>query len=213
MKISRDHIEFARRTSASTEEEASKENPYQPPWVAKLQQAIGLVVFVVLAVFSYNLFIAVGPRIQPTVQSAKLHLEQERNAAESRLAAADASEKKRRQNPASPDATRVFAQAVSGAPGAIICQDYQAVMMVFSLYNRRFEDQLQDTVTKGLSRSIRGKSAGEPDPALFGCALIPHGKPMMKEPAGMFPVVSAQLEDGTYIEGITMPPMVNDRTR
>jgi hypothetical protein len=32
---------------------------------------------------------------------------------------------------------------------------------------------------------------------------------MMKEPTGMFTVVSAQLDDGTYINGITMPPMIN----
>jgi hypothetical protein len=34
---------------------------------------------------------------------------------------------------------------------------------------------------------------------------------MMKEPASILPVVSAQLDDGTYIKGITMAPMINER--
>jgi hypothetical protein len=172
-----------------------------------------LVVFVVLAAFLYNFFMEVGGLIPDAMKSAQSYLERERQAAESRLTAADAEQKKRRQNPASSEATGVFARAVSGAPGAIICQDYQAVRLVFSLYNRRFEDQLQDAVTKGVARSIRGEAASEPDPAVSGCALIPDGQLMMKEPAGIFPVVSAQLDDGTYIKGITMPPMVNERTR
>lgn len=208
MKISPDHNEFARGASAPMEQEATKEDPYQPPWVKKLRQILGLLVFGVLAVCFYNLFAAVGPRIQPAVESTKSFLEQEQRSAASRVAAADAAEKQRRQNPASPSAVRVFARALSGAPGAIICGDYQSVILMFSLYNRHLEDRLEDAITKGLSRSIRGESPGEPDPALFGCALIPDGRAMMKEPTGILPVVSAQLDDGTYIKGITMPPMI-----
>jgi hypothetical protein len=70
------------------------------------------------------------------------------------VAAADAAEKQRRRYPASPSATRVFARALSGAPGAIICGDYQSVTSMFSLYNRHLEDRMQDVLTKGLSRSL-----------------------------------------------------------
>ncbi|MGL5164869.1 MAG: hypothetical protein ACRC9K_03165 [Afipia sp.] len=208
MKISRNDIESRREAAFSGEQQGTKENPYQPPWVRKLQQTIGIVVFVALTILFYNLFMEVGGRVPETVKSAESYLERERQAVESRLAAAEA---ERRQNPASAQAMRVFARAVSGAPGAIVCQDYQAVRLVFSLYNRRFEDRLLDVVTKGLSRSVRGEPAGEPDPALFGCALIPDGRPMMKEPVGIFPVVSVRLDDGTYVKGVTMLPMVVER--
>lgn len=212
MKLSRDRTELDRGESgSSTVHQVTKENPYQPPWIRKLQHMIWLVVFGVLVVIFYNVSSDVGGKIPDAAKSAKSFLEQEQRAAASRVAAADAAEKQRRQNPASPSATRVFAQAVSGAPGAIICGDYQSVTVMFSLYNRHLEDRLQDALTKGLSRSIRGEAAGEPDPAIFGCVVIPDGRPMMKEPAGIFPIVSAQLDDGTYIKGITMPPMVIER--
>lgn len=210
MKLFRDRTELHRIAPAHEEHAGTKENPYQPRWIKTLQEIIVLVVSLVMVVFLYNFFTSVGERIPEALKSETSYLEQEQSAAKSRLAAAEAAERLRRQNPASPSATRVFARALSGAPGAIICQDYQSVTMMFSLYNRHVEDRLQDSLTKGQSRSIRGEAAREPDPSIFGCVVIPDGQPMMKEPIGILPVVSAQLNDGTYIAGITMPPMIND---
>ncbi len=211
MKFSKDPEEPHRTVLISPEEcAAKKELPRQSPWIRWPQEILWLVVSVVFVVFFYNFFESVGKHVPEALKSATSYLEQEQSAAASRLAAVAAAEKLRRQNPASPSATRVFARALSGAPGAIICGDYQAVTIMLSLYNRHMEDRLQDSLTKGLSRSIRGESSREPDPSIFGCAVIPDGQPMMKEPTGIFPVVSAQLNDGTYIKGITMAPMINN---
>lgn len=217
MKLFRSNNEIERfEPRTSNEEIGTKDNPYQPPWIRKLQEIIAAVVFLVLVIGFYNLFMHVGGRVPAAVKDAQSYLESIQQSAQKRLDAAELNNRSRREqmpNPASPAASLVHARALGGAPGAIICQDYQSVTLMFSLYNRRFEDRLQDTLTKGLSRSIRGEAAGEPDPAVFGCSLILDGKPMMKEPGGMFPVVSAQLDDGTFVKGITMPPMIMERAR
>lgn len=189
----------------SPPEEATKLNPYQPPWIRKVRAGITLVIgFTILAVVFY-IFSTIGERIPDSIAQGK-----------SRLEGSGSLQREIRgnpvSNPASSNAVPVIAARLSGAPGAIVCRDFQTVSLVFRLYNQSLEDRLQDALTKGAATSIRGPSAAEPDPASFGCVLAPDGTPLLKEVQGIVPRVTVRLADGSFFQGITMSQMLKSST-
>jgi hypothetical protein len=117
-------------------------------------------------------------------------------------------EARREINPSSPNATVVYATALNAAPGAIICNDYATVMLMFQLYTRHWTDRFQDAVTKGQSRLLRGAAAEEPDPGFYGCLVVQPGMAMLQDPGNDIPVVTVQRDDGSFFKGVTMAPMV-----
>jgi hypothetical protein len=104
-----------------------------------------------------------------------------------------------------PNAT---ARGVSVVPGAIVCPSHDAVSLMFNQYAAHWEDTMQDAMTKGQSRLIRGQPAPAPDFESYGCALLPPGTPIMLETGNAVPVVTAKLPNGTIIRGVTFPDMV-----
>jgi hypothetical protein len=106
-----------------------------------------------------------------------------------------------------PNAT---ARGVSVVPGAIVCPSHDAVSMMFDMYAAHWEDTMQDAMTHGQARLIRGQPAPAPAPDMeaYGCALLPNGTPMMLETGNVVPVVTAKLPNGTIIRGVTLPAMI-----
>jgi hypothetical protein len=111
-------------------------------------------------------------------------------------------------NPSSPNATAVYAAGVNAAPGAIVCGDYETVILMFRLYTAHWTDGFQDKLTEGQSRLMRGAGAEEPDPSVFGCIVVPPGTMMLQDPGNAVPVVTVQKENGKFFKGVTMAPMV-----
>jgi len=111
-------------------------------------------------------------------------------------------------NPSHPNATEVTASALSAAPGAIVCQDYATVQLVFRIYTAHWQDSLQDRLTKGQSKLLRGESSPEPVPEVYGCMLVPPGTSMLQDPGNVVPVVTFKRSDGSYFKGVTMAPMI-----
>jgi hypothetical protein len=103
---------------------------------------------------------------------------------------------------------RVKARGASVVPGAIVCPDHNTVSLVFRLYVNYREDTLQDTLTHGQSRLIRGEPTPKPDFELYRCALLPPGTPMLLELGNVVPVVNTKLPDGTTIRGVTLGDMI-----
>ncbi len=105
------------------------------------------------------------------------------------------------------------AKSLRAAPGAIVCSDLATVGLVFKLYSEAWEDAVQDSMTGGQSRAIRGQSASVPDPSLYGCSLLPPGTPVEAQNAGGaldgVPLVTAKLPDGTTVHGVTLPSMLS----
>ncbi len=105
------------------------------------------------------------------------------------------------------------AKSLRAAPGAIVCSDLATVGLVFNLYSEAWEDAVQDSMTNGQSRAIRGQSAPAPDPSLYGCSLLPPGTPVEAKNAGGalngVPLVTAKLPDGTLVHGLTLPSMLS----
>ncbi|MEA2895979.1 MAG: hypothetical protein QOJ84_1594 [Bradyrhizobium sp.] len=118
------------------------------------------------------------------------------------------SEARREKNPSSPNAIVVYAAALNAAPGAIVCNDYATVMLMFQLYTRHWTDRLQDAVTKGQSQLLRGAAAEEPDPEFYGCLVVQPGTAMLQDPGNAIPVITVQRDDGSFFKGVTMAPMV-----
>lgn len=107
-----------------------------------------------------------------------------------------------------PGYVAVIARGVSVVPGAIVCPSYAAVSRMFDLYTSHWEDAMQDRMTNGQSRLIRGEAAPTPDLGSYGCALIPAGTPMMSKNGSVVPVVTAKLPNGKTISGVTLPAMI-----
>jgi hypothetical protein len=105
----------------------------------------------------------------------------------------------------------VLARGLNGAPGAIICGDFQTVGILFRQFNRHWEESFQDTVTRGQSQLLRGAAVAAPDVEVYGCRLVPAGTPITLESESPFPIVSVELS-GSKFRGVTLPGMyVSDR--
>lgn len=107
-----------------------------------------------------------------------------------------------------PKTEPVIAKGVSVIPGAIVCPDYRTVSVMISWYNAHWADTLEDTITRGQSRLMRGAATRSPDFARFGCALIAPGTPMTVERGSMVPVVEGKLPNGKPFRGVTDPSML-----
>ena len=101
---------------------------------------------------------------------------------------------------------------ISTVPGTIVCPDLATVQLMFHLYNEAWEDGMQDQMTNGESRKIRGPSASTPNPSNYGCSLLAPGTPVQVNNPDAFttgiPQITAKLPDRTYIQGITLPSML-----
>lgn len=101
----------------------------------------------------------------------------------------------------------VTARAIGAAPGAIVCRDMDTVEVMFHQYSAHWEDSMQDRVTGGQSRLIRGPAAQTPTLSRFGCYLAKPGTPMQLDQRYIVPVVSFRLPSGKTVRGVTMEDM------
>src|ERR1700733_4120858 len=111
----------------------------------------------------------------------------------------------KRDNPSGPT---VIARGLSVVPGAIICSDYATVAAIFQLYTTHWEETVQDKLTHGDSRLLRGAAMPLPDLQAYGCTLLTPGTPMTLARKTPVPVVIVTTSDGETIKGVTMPGMI-----
>jgi len=100
-----------------------------------------------------------------------------------------------------------IAHGMNSSPSAIVCNDLDTVQMVLHLYSVAWEEHMQDKLTRGQSRLIRGEAAENPDPEVYGCTSIPEGTPLRVRNWRYAPVIKATLPDGTEVTGVTMQGM------
>ena len=67
---------------------------------------------------------------------------------------------------------------------------------------------MQDAMTHGQSRLVRGQPTPAPNLKAHGCVLLPPGTPMVSEGGNAVPVVTAKLQNGTLVRGVTLPAMI-----
>lgn len=196
MKVSRDNVQFYKGARTGEKIEISRcENSQTVSTRSPFGATKNLLIWIgaATAVVSATAFIQ-EPIIENGFQTSR--------------ARAEPGRVKRESNPSTPDATLVYAAGLNAAPGAIVCRDYEAVMLVFRLYTAHWTDRLQDNLTKGQSRLIRGSGAEEPEASVYGCIVVQPGTAMMLEPGNIVPVVTVQDEAGKFFKGVTMAPMI-----
>lgn len=98
---------------------------------------------------------------------------------------------------------------VSVVPGAVVCQDLASVHLVWRLYENYWTDAMQDRLTNGSSRTLRGPSSPEPDPKAYGCSFLAAGTPVEFEHTlpGIVQV-TAKFADARFVRGVTQENMV-----
>ena len=101
----------------------------------------------------------------------------------------------------------VVAKGLGAAPGAIVCPDMDTVVLMFHWYSDHWSDAMQDALTQGQSKLVRGAPTSSPPLSRYGCSLIKPGTPMMLERGNIVPVVSAKLSSGKAIRGVTLGDM------
>lgn len=104
------------------------------------------------------------------------------------------------------------AVGLNAAPGAIVCSNLQNLTLLYRLYSDHWEQEMQRRMTKGASESINGPVSPEPDPADYGCWVLPPGTPVeTRNGEGLLNgvrIVRARLRDGTLVQGLTLPAML-----
>ena len=100
---------------------------------------------------------------------------------------------------------------VGVVPGAVVCQDLATVRLVSSLYADYWTDAMQDAMTHGASRLIRGPSVSAPDLPHYWCSLLKAGTPVHVERImpGILRI-SAKSTDGRFVRGITQEDMIGE---
>jgi len=115
---------------------------------------------------------------------------------------------------ASPPVVPVRAAAAGLIPGAIVCSDYRKVQLMMQWYIDRQVDVLQDVVTGGQSKLLRGDPVPAPVPALLGCAMFPAGAMLeLEQGRTVVPVVRGRLPSGVMIRGVTDPSLLQRLTQ
>jgi TonB family protein len=115
------------------------------------------------------------------------------------------------KSPAAPFQANAVSAGVGVVPGALVCQDLATVGLVVSLYTEYWTDAMQDAMTLGSSRLIRGPSVSAPNLPHYKCSLLKPGTPVHVEPImpGMLRI-TAKAPDGHFIRGVTQGNMVGE---
>jgi hypothetical protein len=92
-------------------------------------------------------------------------------------------------------------------PGALVCPNYETTTLVSDIYQHSLEERLQDAVTGGQSKDVRGESQSAPDPKDYDCILVKPGTRMLLEDGKIVSVVYVQTSKG-WIRGITIDAMM-----
>lgn len=86
---------------------------------------------------------------------------------------------------------KVTARAAGPVPGALVCPHIKTTEKVYGVF---------------VSNAAHGASA--PDPAQYGCHLVPAGQTMTLGQGMAIVIVTIRLPDGTEFRGATLPSMV-----
>jgi TPR repeat protein len=108
----------------------------------------------------------------------------------------------------------VTAVALGFIPGAVVCDNYDRVDLVYHLYADYWEKSTVDSMmgedAKHQDRLLHGAQARPkaPNPRNYGCVLVDPGTKMYLEVGNMVPVVLFMTEAGSLFHGVTFEGMV-----
>jgi hypothetical protein len=94
--------------------------------------------------------------------------------------------------------------------GAMVCPDMQTVQLAVQTITRHRADLLRQQRTGTDTASIR-PPLPEPDPASFGCTIVPNGTRVFVERfvLPLVPLISVEAMGAVPIRGVTLSTMLN----
>ena len=94
--------------------------------------------------------------------------------------------------------------------GAMVCHDMQTVQLVVQAITRHRADLLTQRRMGTDSRSIQPPSP-EPNPASYGCTIVPNGTRVFVERfvLPLVPLISVEVNGAVTIRGVTLSTMLN----
>jgi hypothetical protein len=94
--------------------------------------------------------------------------------------------------------------------GAMVCPDMQTVQLVVQAITRHRADLLKQRRMGSDSSSIQPPSP-EPNPASYGCTIVPNGTRVLVERFVLpfVPLISVEVNGAVTIRGVTLSTMLN----
>ena len=91
--------------------------------------------------------------------------------------------------------------------GAMVCPDMQTVQLAIQAITRHRADLLKQ---QRMGSSIQ-PSSPEPNPASFGCTIVPNGTRVFVERfvLPLVPLISVEVDGSVIIRGVTLSTMLN----
>jgi hypothetical protein len=91
-----------------------------------------------------------------------------------------------------------------GFSGALICPNYDTVLLLIRLRNEARNAAMADRASGGLQTILHGSPPSEPEPEAYGCNLIATGEPFLSvQGQSTVFVVTAKLSNGEVVRGVT----------
>ena len=95
--------------------------------------------------------------------------------------------------------------------GAMVCADMQTVQLVIQAISRHRSDLLKLRRTGGVDSRFVPPQAPEPNPASYGCTIVPNGTRVFVERfvLPLVPLISVEVNGAVTIRGVTLSTMLN----
>ena len=95
--------------------------------------------------------------------------------------------------------------------GAMVCPDMQTVQLAVQAISRHRSDALRQRPTGGVDTRFVPAPSPEPDPASYGCTIVPNGTRVFVERfvLPLVPLISVEVNGSVVIRGVTLSTMLN----
>ena len=95
--------------------------------------------------------------------------------------------------------------------GAMVCPDMQTVQLVVQAISRYRADLLKQRPTGGVDTRLVPPQSAEPNPATYGCTIVPNGTRVFVEKfvLPLVPLVTVEVNGSVVIRGVTLSTMLN----
>jgi hypothetical protein len=95
--------------------------------------------------------------------------------------------------------------------GAMVCPDMQTVQLAVQAISRYRADLQRQRPTGGVDTRLVPAQSPAPDPATYGCTIVPNGTRVFVEKfvLPLVPLVTVEVNGSVVIRGVTLSTMLN----
>src|SRR5262249_60641131 len=95
--------------------------------------------------------------------------------------------------------------------GAMVCPDMQTVQLVVQAISRYRADLQRQRPTGGVDTRLVPPQSPAPNPATYGCTIVPNGTRVFVEKfvLPLVPLITVEVDGSVVIRGVTLSTMLN----